>query len=188
MDTTNALTSLTHMMTQFGLPFSEQEQIEQLIDSASWAANTYTNRLLKSRTLTEYYDGDGSSVLWLNQRPVVSVTSINIDSGYTWGTDTLIDSTDYQVYLDEGKIAFTGTLLSSGYRLVKVVYVAGYSTVPYDIERAVQDLAYYWYKQRTDKSVGVSSRSTEGRSVSYSQEIPDQIKGVFDRYQKMWVY
>lgn len=188
MDTVNSLTTLTHMMTQFGLPLSEQEQVEELIDSASWAANTYTNRLLKSRTLTEYYDGDGSDVLWLKQRPVISVTSVYIDTSYAWTADTLVSSDDYQVYLDEGKIAFVGTLLSTGYRVVRVIYVAGYATIPPDMERAVQDLAYYWYKQRTDKSVGVASRGTEGRTVSYAQDVPDHVKGVFDRYQKMWVY
>lgn len=187
MDTTNSLTTLTHMMTQFGLPLSEQEQIEELIDGASWAANSYTNRKLKSRTLTEYYDGDSSNRLVLNQRPVSSVTSIYIDTGWEWGADTLVDSTDYQVYEDEGLVLFVGTILPVGARVVKVTYVAGYTTVPYDMERAVQDLAFYWYKQRTDKGIGVLSRSTEGRTVTYNQEVPQQIKDVFDVYRKVWV-
>lgn len=187
MDTTNSLTTLTHMMTQFGLPLAEQELIEQLIDGASWAANSYTNRKLKSRALTEYYDGDDSNLLVLNQRPVTAVASVYVDSAWEWGSDTLVDSDDYQVYEDEGLVRFVGTVLPSGARVVKVTYTAGYATIPYDVERAVQDLAFYWYKQRTDKGIGVLSRSTEGRTVSYAQEIPQQIKDVFDVYRKVWV-
>ena len=98
---------------------------------------------LTATTYTEYYDGDGSAELYLlhhnpwseaTPRPVTltSVTIIDTDDTETAFTATeLANVVKYPHKLVRRSGAFT-----SGVRNVKVVYVAGYVTVPDDIKQA----------------------------------------------------
>lgn len=47
-----------------------------MINRASIFANDYTQRLLLSRVNTDYYDGDGTGTLILNQYPVSTLSNL----------------------------------------------------------------------------------------------------------------
>jgi uncharacterized phiE125 gp8 family phage protein len=96
---------------------------------------TYCGRTFASASYTEYHKGDGTNRLLMNQYPITAITSINEDEDRVWGSDTLIDSADY-VIADEvpGVIELKDNFfMASDVENIKVVYVAGYATIPNDL-------------------------------------------------------
>jgi len=98
------------------------------IDIASKMIQTYTCRILRLKTHTEYYDGKLRSKLFLNNYPIRSITTIHDDTDREFGDTSLIDSTYYSydadtgiVYLHTGKFYFY-----DGIKNVKIVYPAGF--------------------------------------------------------------
>lgn len=110
--------------------------VEDFVDS-------YTNRKLEAkRYLTDpsfsYYDGKGRDYLYLQNFPVSYVSSVNIDESRTFGSGTLLSSSAYFFYPQEGKIKLTsgvyafdvvGGGFTRGRRNVLVDYTAGYAPV-----------------------------------------------------------
>lgn len=91
--------------------------------------------------ITEYYNGNGTSILILNRRPVNEIVSIQVISSLTVGNllaATLLISnegivkarTDY----DEG---IYGPIFQKGYKNIQVTYKYGYDDYPDDIARAI---------------------------------------------------
>ena len=90
---------------------------------------------------TEYYDGDGTDTLLLNQFPISTITSIHDDTDRAYGSDTLISSADYVFYANEGMVQLDGLTFTEGKQNIKVVYSAGFSPIPEDIKLAAIQLS-----------------------------------------------
>lgn len=188
LDTDNALVTLGSVKSFVGSADSEDELMQSIINQASWRANKETDRELLARAQTEYYNGDGSNLLITRNSPINSITAIYMDSDREFGSDTLVDSDNYQIDPDtEAAIWFTGTVLITGIKVIKLQYNAGYSTVPWDLREAVIELILYWYKEIMDKRIGVESRGIEGRSQSFSHKVPEDILDTFWNYKRMVV-
>ena len=98
---------------------------------------------LSAKAYTEYYDGDGTSTLYLDQhnpwaerppRPVTltSVTVIATDDTETAFTaDELSDVVKYS-----NKLVRRSGVFTTGHRNIKVVYTHGYVTAPSEIQDA----------------------------------------------------
>jgi len=190
LDTTNCLINggtWTTVQTYLGATDSEKTFVEGLIDAASWRANTETGRLLLARNRTDYYDGIGGVRLATRQRPINAVSSLHCDTSYAFGDDVLIDSDSYQLYGDRGLIVLTTTVFATGPRVIRLQDNEGYGTVPYDLEDAVKQLILHIYKKQREKRVGVKSISTEGRTITYSDALPDDVAAVFNCYRRLVV-
>lgn len=188
IDNENALVTLDEVKAFIGSTDSEDDIVERLINAASWRANKEADRQLKRRTLTEYYNGDGSNLLLVRNYPIQSITSIYMDSDREFGSDTLVDADNYQIDPEtESMIWFTGTVLLSGIRVVKVTYSAGYGEVPWDLRESVLELVMYWYKEITDKRIGVASIGREGRNIAYTHKVPKDVLEMFWQYRKVMV-
>ncbi len=187
LDSTNALTLLATVQAYAGGATEADNTLERLINGASEMLNALTNRKLKARSLTEYYDGDGSNVILLRQRPCNSVTTLHDDTLRSWGSSTLVDSGDYTIVADEGRVYATGTSFSTGVKVLKIVYNGGLSTVPVDLEMACIELTIYWYNKYFKQKVGIKSVSNEGRNVTYIDDIPQLVYTVADKYRRWWV-
>lgn len=95
-------------------------------------------------TVTEYYNGNGKSVLILNRRPVISVTSIEYTRQVTEGN--LVDAVE--LISEEGMLkAITNYreglynwLFRKGDKNIKVTYTYGYVDYPIQIFRAIKNL------------------------------------------------
>jgi len=189
LDTTNCLINggtWTTVQTYLGAADSEKSYVEGIINAASWRANSDTGRLLLARNRTDYYDGPGDGVTLLTrQAPINAMSGLFADTEYVFGTDTEIDSDAYQVYGDMGMIVLTTTVFVSGPRVVKLMDNEGYATVPYDLEMAVMELTMEWYKRFREKRVGVRSISTEGRTVSYTESLPQNVADIFRTYRRV---
>jgi len=78
--------------------------LNNILNSVTIVAEGEMKRSLTLETVTEYYDGPGSSILVLKNYPVVSITSIHIDANRTFDSTTLIDTADYYAELNSGRI------------------------------------------------------------------------------------
>lgn len=78
-------------------------------------------------TETDYLNGDSTDVIVVNKLPVRAVTTIHLDSGREYGTDTLVDS-DAIITNDiaKGIIRLDGLVTPANPASVKIVYTAGY--------------------------------------------------------------
>ncbi len=81
-----ALTTLTSVKTQGGIAFgdtSRDAQLRSLIDAMTSLVKQHLNRDLESTNYIEYYSGNGTPLLLLNQYPVTAVSRVCLDDlGY----------------------------------------------------------------------------------------------------------
>lgn len=168
----NALVTWETLQTLLNLDMEEQSRYEKLINAASAVANRYTRRKLKARDYTVILDGTGREELLLPEYPVNSVTNLFIDSSRGFGSETEV--TDYLVYEDEAIIVYE-SLFPSLRKSVKVIYNAGYETVPEDLQIAAVEIIAWMASRMNDSGVGVGIRQIQtpgGGSTEYEMTIP----------------
>ena len=159
------------------------------INSASWLCNTRTKRLLKSRSLTEYYSGDNTNTILVNNYPITTITAVYIDSTRTFDSDTLIDS-DNLVYMPDklaNQLIYDNNIFTLGIRNIEVQYIAGYVVIPYDLQQACLEIIAYFYLNTEEKRFGVESRNIGDGSVTIDTfNIPKSASDTLVRYKRKW--
>ncbi len=168
------LTSLANLKESLGITdASKDTYLNNLIARATQTIERHVGRELVSATYTEYHDGGNRSLL-LRRGPIQSVTSVNLVTYDTAGAETLDAQTagSYFAYgkNDEnwrlrGRLEWNTGRWSFGQRLWKVIYVAGFSTVPFDLEQACIEVATWFYNQRKD--IGNEGRAVGAESISF---------------------
>lgn len=136
-----ALTILTRVKETIGLgvtDVSKDAELAAIIERVSRSIETQCGRVFEHQAaITEYHDGDGiSQTLLLRQAPVTAITSVHVDAARTFAASTLIDAADYVVDAESGLLSLDGFAFSRGLQAVKVVYSAGYTVIPQDLEEA----------------------------------------------------
>ncbi len=186
LDTSNALISLADLKAylsadtadEFLTDTSTDNELERIINSASLFANRYTGVELLSRSQTEYYDGDGGQVLFLDNFPVTSSVSelaLYIDIDRVYAASSKVDSGKIILYADRGKIVVEDTVFTRGPQSVKITYTAGYAlaSVPADLAYAIKLICAAMWKKKKDKLTSIASLTVEGQSVTLvEKDIP----------------
>jgi hypothetical protein len=136
------LTTQAKVKSVLGIPTAVTEHdglIDILIDVVDTEVLGYVGMsTLTQQTITEYHDilDNTENQIRLQNFPASSITSIENDG-------TALTSSQY--YLDEDvgyvRMKTVGSYFATGYQKVKVVYVAGYSSVPSDLSYAATVLA-----------------------------------------------
>jgi hypothetical protein len=195
---------------------TRDSQITSLIAGVQDLVKRWLGRDIEQTTYTEYYTGNNSPYLILRQYPVVSITSICIDSGGYNGdapnafpaSQNLTQGVDFtltcglagqgangivrrinNVWYGRPSRAL-GTVENlpplEGTGNIKVVYVAGYSPVPPSIQMAVNDLIL----KKTITSVAggaVTQMAYEDGSVSFfSPEEEAKLFGSISQTLGVW--
>lgn len=162
---------------------SEDAFLTQLLAAVEASFKKLTDRDIEQTTYTDYYSGKWTPIILLNEYPVISLTGVWLDSEGFWGTRTgsfgastqLTEGQDFSLVRDgRNAVKSTGRLYriagvwpgrghyESGLLLprrvpgagnVKATFVAGYATIPADIQLAI------WQACAALKS----SRDTGGR-------------------------
>jgi hypothetical protein len=192
--TNNAkLTTLARVKLFLGISGSTEDSfITTLIDIATDTIQAYTGRSFSLETITEKLPGTDTSKIVLSKFPIISITSITDDSG-------LINLTEYEisddkagtVYRKEAIFAFKGNSIGvlgvnsekESENNITVIYQAGYTTVPLDIEMAAISYIRSLYLGRSRDST-VSSESVSGvYSVTYgSGSLSADVAATLGRY------
>lgn len=174
--------------------------IDALVESASailaqWCAfPRYSSSLpasLATQTYTRYYDGpdlDDTGVLSLGIWPVVSITSIHVDSNWDYGATTEISSSDYTLDADSGKIYLNpdgaGAFVSYK-RAIKVVFTSGHGAATANIPEPIKQACRIMVRKLWDLRhiQGQASLSQSGTSISIvDSQIPMEAKILISPY------
>lgn len=149
-------------------PFLHDAELTRLIAAVSKKVRTDAGRALDvpAAARTEHHDGDGGTVLILDEYPVASVASVVVDGGTPIPVRPTPTDAGY-VLADPaiGKIVLVGYAFTRGVQNVAVTYSAGWATVPEDLEQAVIELVALAF---TDEDhVGQSYRNVGGEVVDF---------------------
>ena len=144
---------------------------------------------LESATYTFYVDAPTDSDFYTLQLPicpVISVTSVHSDVNREYTSDTLIDSSTYDIDKKYGSIILKpyniSRYFSTGKRANKVICVAGYTSAPADLEHAICVLASMM--QRNKSNQGKESISSRNGSIKLSKKsIPLEVKEFLNNYR-----
>ena len=135
---------------------------------------------LESASYVLYLDGPDpgdSSLLWLGVWPVTAIGSIYSDPIREYGSDTLVASSDYTLFGDQGLVelsADSGESWSKRQRAIKATVTAGFSTVPSALKHAAGIQVAHWFRSRSvigQKSVSQRGTSTTVQNLGLLDEV-----------------
>ena len=193
-----ALTTLLSVKSQAGIAASDTSrdmQFRSLIDGVTSLVKQQLNRDLESREYVEYYSGDGSPRLMLNQYPVTAVSLVCVDdagyfgaaSGAFPGSLNLVQGIDFALVSGANGLGSTGILRRIGTTWhrpparargvianlpgipngnIKVQYTAGFPVIPAAITMAVNSLVLR-QASLTTTAGAPSQMSYEDANVSF---------------------
>ena len=191
---TDLITLATYKTAEGIQATKDDAKLELLITSVSQLVKTYCNT-----TFVDYYTSaktelsninyneafvqlsEGPVVMSDGNKPVVSERD-SITSSYT----TLTQDVDYYVDTDLDCIYRMNKAWPKGPGAVKVVYKAGYATIPADLKLAVIDLITYYNKDEHKARQTIAGASIQNQSSSSQRNnvaFPDHIKRVLDLYK-----
>lgn len=178
-----ALTTLTNAKEYLQIEptdTSQDARLEILINGTTEAIENYIKRKVKERTFTdEAYDGNGTDLLFLKNKPVGSITSVkyvNID-----GTTDVLGADDYHVDA-QGRL-YNASGWVRGFQNYLVTYTAGYNPVPDDIQLACLKWVEYLYK--TDIASYSSAFEQAGNATQPPHFVPAVIKELLSPYKRV---
>jgi len=163
----NALITAIELDLILGITIGDADKSNMLINFASDFIENYVGMDLNSQTYTGvFFDGTGNKDLFLEQFPIVSITSID-----QWDTYNNVSSqsytinTDFLIYDNEG-IIYNRNGWVGGRKNYKITYVAGYVDIPYDVKTACAQLAGWLHSQ--PMSAGIKSEKIGTYSITYA--------------------
>lgn len=178
-----SITTVANCKAFRSIPAENQEhddELERLISGVQAFLEQECQRSFEKATVTEYYNGGsvwsewGTSApswrckLMVDRPPIVSVTSIWDDPLRVYGSDTLIAASKYVVDdADAGLIVLDGMRFQGGLKNVKVTYVGGFETIPFDLEQAAIEMVWAAREKGTHMLIGVRSRSIADGNVQF---------------------
>jgi hypothetical protein len=177
------LASVSDLRQYLGLTATTDDAMLGLIlDAVSRRAEAYCDRSFALQNHTCVTDGRGGQVLLLPEQPVVSVTSVMVD------TTLIPQSTGVTVpgwMLTDNRLVLRGYAFARGLVNVSVAYRAGYTTPPADLAFAAFETAASWYRRKG--RIDEVSKSIQGETITFATgEIPAVARAILDVYKRPW--
>jgi len=157
--------------------------IESLITSVSAFIETYTNRVFAETDYEEVRDGIGcfAQRMAFANYPVSAVSAVTID-GVAIPAAASFNDTGYR--FDSQIIVLNGYSFSKGNLNVTLSYTAGYSTIPYDLAQACNELVGLRYREM--ERIGQVSKIIQGENVTFSKDaMPADVLLTLNQYRKV---
>ena len=184
-----ALTSLDNVKSYLNIPtltITQDATLERMINASSAKIETFLDRKILKREFTEYQDGRSSDRILLREWPADKPTELWIDNDSVFtDTNNQIATSDYVLEDEIGVQLINGRGFGKGRRNIKVVYEAGYTTVPYDIEEACIMTVAFFYDLRSDRRIGVSQKGKNSENTTFLDDLPSIVKGMLDPYRRV---
>ena len=162
--------------------------VSQLVKS--YCGNSFVDYFSSNKTETFTIDWS-THVVQLTESPVNNIVSVQEAQSYGGDYNTL--TTTAQEYALNARTDCIYRTTTSGYKAwpigvdtVRVVYTAGYSTIPGDLKLAVLDLVTYYLKDEHKLRQSIAGASLQNQGSSTQQNnvgFPDHIKRVLDLYR-----
>jgi len=173
----------------------EDARLNVLIPSVSQLVKTYCGNSFVdffSTNKTETFNLDWAThIVQLTESPVNVIVSVQEALSYG-ATLTTLTTGAKEYALNKSTDCILRTTATgyknwpTGIETVKVVYTAGYSTVPADLKLAVLDLVTYYLKDEhksRQSLAGASIQNESSSSQTNNVSFPDHIKRVLDLYK-----
>lgn len=156
------------------------------------------------RTFVDYVDdaktevfsgGSTNSKYYMQEYPVISVSSVEYSADYGQTYDSLVEFTDYVVDLEDDSLVAlpytedpsTTAVFTKAINGYKVSYYAGYEVLPEDLKIAILDLVTYYLKNdgsvHSPKAPGTNSVQIEYITTT---ALPAHIARVLNIYKASW--
>lgn len=161
-------------------------ELERLMNTASTMIERRLDRVIVRRAadIEEIQDGRGTNELLLKEWPAEKPSNVYLSCDWQFDANSEIDSADY-IVLRENVLKVRGCLkFVRGNANIKIVYQAGYSTVPTDLQHIAMLLMQYLDQQRVEKRIGRSSINKSGETISFVDGIPQEIDDMLDPYKR----
>jgi uncharacterized phiE125 gp8 family phage protein len=124
--------------------------LERMLNGADGYIEAVTGRDFAGGTFTELHAGHRAAV-FLSNFPVSAITSLKVDPGRAFGSDTERAADTFVLHAARGVIeSLTGPFVVGGGRApstVRVVYTTATSAVPHAVKEACAQLVSHWYRQ-----------------------------------------
>ena len=189
-----ALTSLANLKEHLDIVDNESDTLlTNIINRSTDIIEKYCNgRRFKQTTYTnEEYDGTGTNYINLKHYPVTTLSTYEKNYGTVGDTDWDGLEGDFIKLISDstqgpGQVFYQGGFLR-GIRNYRFTYIAGYSTIPNDLDEACLELSAYLYNNR--KSSGLKSETLGEYSYTRDDSIGNVIKDlgldlVLDQYRQ----
>jgi hypothetical protein len=184
-----ALTTLSNVKSQLGFKDSDTQfdvKLTRFMNAASDTIESLCAREFSSLSRTELAHGNRSNTLIPLQYPITAVSEIRISSERDWGNAlTLVPANEYGISNDGLSITFYGQVMPSGFDNVRIIYTAGYSTIPADLEMAVIWASEFYYLNNNRGDMGRTNVSKQGESVSILEDMPRMIRSIIQMYKRV---
>ena len=146
-------------------------------------------RLLRSRTNTEYHSGRGDKVIFPLQYPITDITGTGLgiwdDLGCLWPDTTKLDSGIIRIVGQKTYIELYGGIFTYGPKNIKLVYKAGYETIPAIITEVCLEIIRFWYLDTEERRSGVTTRTIHDGSMSIQTvKIPKEVTDVLEVFTR----
>lgn len=166
--------------------------IESLLVQATATIDGYAGRSFTLSAYTEYPRAEESSRLVLEHYPVqlsqVPTVHESADLPRVYDATTLlVDGEDYFLDTDTGILERTAGRWANGPRCVRVIYAAGFTAVPAEVNWCCIYLTALWLLGR--RFVGVQGATgTDGSMTRFDHDrLPWVVKDILDRYRKVGI-
>ena len=170
----------------------DDERLGILIPSVSQLVKTYcANSFIDYVTAqkTEYITIEWTTNrVQLTESPIIAVATVSQRTTTTEDYEELTVLEDYAVNARADTIDKVSGNWPEGVEAVKVVYTAGYATLPADLTLVLIDLIAYYFKEeyKTIRTLsGASMHNTNTSSLVGNLGFPDHIKRVLDMYKQI---
>lgn len=185
---------------QQGLKIKKDENSEltqRIAAGVSSAIETFINRHIEAKRVTEFHNGTGdSSIVFVKNFPIIGISAMWDDPDRAFDDTTLFATSDFTFDPSVGWIELInttrsslvpsdGTRFSKGVRNIRITFTAGYSTVPDDIVQAALDWGGHLYKQTDNNAFGVTSieRADIAQGIRDLGKMPEGVKELLNPYR-----
>jgi hypothetical protein len=139
----------------------------------AWIEKTLNTSFSGTQQIEEYYSGNGSSILVLNRKPIVSLDALSYTN--VMSNQYVINILAIQVLTDEGILKVRTNfnestwipIFAKGLENLRVKYTYGYATMPGDISEAVKYLVCEQILGLIEGRTGGGDLSVESFSRNY---------------------
>jgi hypothetical protein len=184
----NALVDLATVKYHLDVPIDpgpNDNRLQAFINMSSDRISSWCDRIFQSQTYTEYHSGRRSNILLPIQYPITAIVELRMDLDRLW-TDpsTLLDITKLFIH-DSGQSVVYDGIFGSGYSNLRLIYTAGYTTIPTDLELACVWMVEWFYRHRTRGDMGRKTVSKGDESISIHDALPPMVTELLLQYKRM---
>ncbi len=184
-----ALTTLSNVKSQMGFKDSDSlfdAKLNRFMNAASATIESLCAREFVSATRTELAHGNRSNTLIPIQYPITVVSEIRISSDQDWTNPiTLLPTNSYGISNNGYAITFYKQVMPVGFDNIRLIYTAGFTTIPADLEMAVLWATEFYYLNNSRGDMGRTNVSKQGESVSILEDMPKMIRSIIQMYKRV---